>query len=305
MKRVIIAGGAGYLGQVLVRFLADRGIGVAVLSRRAAEAPGAEVIRWDGAELGPWTASLEGADALINLCGRSVNCRYTRSNKESLLRSRTGPTRLLGEALRGLDRPPPVWINASTATIYAASLDEPMTESEGTLDRGFSASVAKAWENAFLEENCPGTRKVALRAGIVLGSGPNSALPALARLARLGFGGRIGSGRQMVSWIHEEDFARAVHFLADHPELDGPFNLTAPASVSNSVFMKALRDAAGRRLGFPTPERALRLGCALIRTEPELLLKSRYAHPERLLESRFLFRFPFIDEALADLLPAP
>ena len=257
----------------------------------------------------PWTSGspekiarhLEGVDAVINLAGRSVDCRYNRKNKAEILNSRLESTRTIEKAIECCQMPPRIWLNASSATIYEEAFENPQTEKSGTLGHGFSVSICRTWENAFFESKLPNTRKVALRTSLVLGHGRNSVYPRLAQLTRMGLGGTIGDGEQMVSWIHELDFARALKFLIEDESLEGVFNLAAPAPLTNRAFMRILREKTGRAIGIPTPRWLLKIGTFLLRTEPELVLKSRFVIPERLLQERFIFRYPFIDEAFDDL----
>lgn len=302
MKKLIIAGGAGFLGQVLARHFIGKNWDVVILARRGdAQNRVGRIATWDGESIGPWAAELDGAHALVNLCGKSVDCRYHARNREAILQSRLGPTRLLGEALKELERPPPVWLNAASATLYRHSLDVPMDEATGQLGEGFSVEVCKAWEAAFFETALPATRRVALRTSMVLGHGENSVYPILARIARCGMGGKISHGQQMTSWIHEIDFARAVEFAIDDEDIRGPINLTAPAPVTNTVFMRALREALNVPFGLPHFKPLLEIAAWLMRTETELTLKSRFVVPAKLLKHRFLFCYPFVDEAFADL----
>ena len=306
MKKIVIAGGAGFLGQTLARHFLERGWDVAILTRQAhSDLPHGRPVHWDAQTPGPWQAELEGAEALVNLCGQSVDCRYHRRNRERILQSRLVPTRLLAQAVAAAARPPKVWLNASSATIYRDSHTEPMTEDAGQIGEGFSVEVCRAWEDAFFSPALPATRRVALRAGMVLGYGRNSVYPVLSRIARLGLGGKIGPGNQLISWIHETDFARAVAFAIGDESIAGPLNVTAPAPVTNDVFMGALRASLGRSFGLAHYRPLLEIAAWLLRTETELTLKSRFAYPARLLEHRFLFTFPFVDEALASLHSSP
>ena len=259
-------------------------------------------VLWDGRERGEWANSLEGADALVNLAGRSVNCRYHRRNRQAILESRTSTTRVLGEAVGACSKPPGVWINSSTATIYRHAEDRPQSESSGELGDGFSAEVARSWEEAFFGTPVPGrVRQVALRTALVFGRERATVLSYLLRLAQFRLGGRMGSGRQRVSWIHEEDFCRAVEWIIDQPEFDGAVNLSSPQSVTNSDLMAAVRRAAGVRLGLPASRLMLEAGTFLLRTESELVLKSRWVIPERLVQGGFAFHWGDLDHALSNL----
>ena len=266
--------------------------------------------RWDGATLGPWVALFEGADVVINLAGRNVNCRYTPENRQEILSSRVGSTRLVGEAIARARRPPSVWLNSSTATIYAHRYDAPNDEASGVLGGGepdapdswrFSVDVARAWEQAVDDADVPETRRVKLRSALILGPDAGGIFDTLLQIVRLGFGGRAGSGRQYVSWIHERDFVAAVSWLLQAEDFDGVVNLAAPNPLPYAEFMAALRDGWGTRLGLPASAWMLEVGAFLLRTETELMLKSRRVVPRRLLESGYSFRYPEWREAARDL----
>lgn len=262
-----------------------------------------EVFQWDARTPGDWTAALEGADALVNLAGRSVDCRYHRRNRELILNSRVDSTRLLAEALKTVRRPPSVWLNAASATIYRHADDGPQDETNGELGHGFSVDVCRAWERTFFDTDIPtGIRRVALRAAIVLGRG-GGVLPVFRKLALAGLAGRIGPGTQMFSWIHRDDFCRAIDWLIEHTDLDGPVNLAAPNPVTMDEFTRRLRQQIGNPVGIPLPRPLLEIGAWLIRAETELLLKSRWVTPGRLLEAGYRFTHPNLEPALHDLIP--
>jgi hypothetical protein len=317
--RIVLPGGSGLLGQVLARYFQEQGHHVTVLTRGPYTAPW-QTVHWDGENTGPWTGYLEGADVCINLAGRSVNCRYTAANRQAIYDSRIGTTRLLGRVIAGLAEPPRVWLNASTATIYRHALDRPgidweMDEATGELGGNeliskrrrapetwnFSVGVARDWEAAFFAAETPRTRKVALRSAIVFSPSADSAFGILSNLVRLGLGGKQGRGRQFVSWIHERDFARAVEFLVAREDLDGPVNVAAPNPLPNRGLMAGLREAWGVPNGFPAPSLAVKIGAFFLRTESELVLKSRRVVPGRLLDGGFEFEFPEWAEAAEDL----
>ncbi|MFZ0743041.1 MAG: TIGR01777 family oxidoreductase [Terracidiphilus sp.] len=312
--RIVLPGGSGQVGQVLSWHFQQRGHHVTVLTRGPYTAPW-QTVHWDGENIGPWTEHLEGADVCINLAGRSVNCRYHQANRQAIYHSRIHTTRLLNRVIAGLADPPKVWLNASTATIYRHSLDRPMDELTGQLGGhemiserrhapntwDFSIRVAKDWERAFFETPTLRTRKVALRSAILFSPLPHSAFAVMSNLVRVGLGGRQGSGRQFVSWIHESDFARAVEFLIDREDLDGPINLAAPNPLPNRAFMAALRDAWGVPNGLPIPSLLVEFGAFFLRTESELVLKSRRVVPTRLLDAGFAFDFPDWPRAAEDL----
>jgi uncharacterized protein (TIGR01777 family) len=312
--RIVLPGGSGQVGQMLARYLQERGHFVTVLTRGPYTAPW-QTVHWDGEEIGPWVETLEGADVCINLAGRSVNCRYHAENRREIYNSRIGTTRLLNRVIAGLDHPPRVWLNASTATIYRHALDRPMDEATGELGGhelisrkrrapdtwNFSVGVAKDWESAFFETPTPRTRKVALRSAIVFSPVPGSTFAIFLNLVRVGLGGAQGNGRQFVSWIHESDFARAIEFLIARDDIGGPVNIAAPNPLPNREFMEALRDAWEMPNGLPAPWPLLEIGMLLLRTESELVLKSRRVIPGRLLEAGFEFDFRNWPEAADDL----
>jgi len=313
-KRIVLPGGSGQVGRMLARFFQERGHHVTVLTRGPYTAPWTTV-HWDGQTLGPWVETLEGADVCIHLSGRSINCRYTARNRRELHDSRVGPTRLLHLAFACLVNPPRLWMNASTATIYRHSLDKAMDEATGEIGGNepiskrrrapkkwnWTVQLVKDWESAFFGTATPRTRKIALRTALVFSPAPGSVFASLSHLVRAGLGGTQGNGRQMVSWMHETDYARALEFLMDHDEIDGPVNLCAPNPLSNREFMAELREAWGMPNGLPAPAALLAIGMFFLRTEPELVLKSRYVVPGRLLDAGFQFEFPTWPEAAADL----
>lgn len=300
---ILIAGGGGFLGQVLDRHFSNQGHSVVILTRgRKAPAVWSPSEHWDGKTLGPWAALLEDTDVLINLSGRSVDCRYTSANRKEIFASRLDSTRVLGDAVAACARPPKLWVNAASATIYRDAEERAMGETTGELGSGFSVEVCRQWENTFFDAPIPeSVRRVALRTSIVLGREGGAMVP-LRNLARLGLGGRQGSGRQYVSWLHEADFAGIVEHVITNEALAGVINVTAPTPVPNRAFMKALREAIGVPLGLPTPGWLLAMGAVLIRTETELVLKSRRVVPDRLLASGYRFQYSEIRDALSDLL---
>lgn len=307
-KRIVLAGGSGFLGRVLANHFAQAQWDVVILSRTPGASTGPiREVAWDAHTLGPWQQELDGAAAVANLTGKTVNCRYHARNREEILESRVESTRVLGEAIRCSAHPPPVWLNASTATIYKHTLGNPWDES-GEIGAtpeakdAFSIEVANAWETAFNGAQAPATRKIAMRSAMVLGLGGNSVFPMLHRLVRLGLGGKMGSGKQYVSWIHETDFSRAVEWLIGKEGLAGPVNIAAPNPLPNNEMMRLLRQLCGMSLGLPATTWMLEVGAFFMRTETELIIKSRRVIPRRLLESGFQFQFPKIQEAFEDLL---
>jgi len=307
--KIILPGGSGQIGTMLTRAFRRDGHEVVVLSRDA-HASMAGCVHWDARTLGPWAAELDGADGIINLTGRSVNCRYSPENRRAIHDSRVESTRVLGEAIALAQRPPRVWLQSSTATIYAHRYDAANDEASGILGGAepdspdtwrFSIDVATAWERAADEAAVAGTRLVKLRSAMVMSPDAGGVFDTLLGLVRAGLGGTSGDGRQFVSWIHEEDFVRALYWLIEHDEIDGAVNLAAPNPLPNAEFMRTLRQAWGIRLGLPATKWMLELGALALRTETELVLKSRRVVPGRLLEHGFSFHYPHWHAAAAEL----
>jgi uncharacterized protein (TIGR01777 family) len=307
--KIVIPGGTGQVGTVLARaFQRDRHQ-VVVLSRALQKAPW-RVVSWDAATLGPWASELDGADVVINLAGRNVNCRYSSENRRAIKESRINSTRVVGEAIARAKRPPPIWLQASTATIYAHRYDAPNDEATGILGGSepgvpdtwrFSIDVATSWERALDEAVVPRTRKVKLRSAMTMSPDKGGIFDVLLGLVRHGLGGRSGNGRQYVSWIHYEDFVRAIYWLIEHENVEGAMNLCSPEPVPNAEFMRTLRAAWGMPFGLPATRWMLELGAIFLRTETELILKSRRVIPGRLLRHSFSFGFPTWREAARDL----
>lgn len=296
--KVVIPGGTGQVGAVLARALVAKGHDVVVLSRGGTS--DARLVTWDGRTVGPWAAELDGADVVVNLAGRSVNCRYTRENLEAMMSSRVDSTRAVGLAIGQAKRPPPLWLQMSTATIYAHRLDAANDEATGIIGGsepdvpaywGYSVEIAKAWERTQEEATTPATRKVALRTAMVMSPDREGIFDVLLKLTRWGLGGSVGGGRQFVSWIHERDFVRAVELLIAREDLSGPVNLAAPGPLPQGEFMAVLRAAWGRKLGLPAMKWMAEIGAFAMRTDTELLLKSRRVVPGRLLEAGFAFDY--------------
>src|SRR6266446_2136272 len=291
--KIVIPGGSGQVGTVLARAFHQRGHEVVVLSRKPANAPW-RMVEWDGETLGDWVSEFEGADAVINLAGQSVNCRYHDHNRRVIKDSRVKSTRIVGDAIAQAWKPPRVWLQASTATIYAHRFDAANDEANGIIDGSepsapdtwrFSIDVATSWERALKESPTPQTRRVAMRSAIVMHPDAGSPFDILLRLVRFGLGGQAGDGKQYMSWIHDQDFVRAVLWLIEHDELEGPINLAAPNPLTNSEFMRALRSAWRMPFGLPAAEWMLELGAFALRSETELILKSRRVVPGKLLQS--------------------
>lgn len=308
-SKVVIPGGTGQVGTILARAFHDRGHEVVILSRRPASAPW-RIVGWDAKQQGPWTSELEGADVVINLAGRSVNCRYTDEHRREIMSSRVDSTRAVGTAIARAARPPRVWLQMSTATIYSHRFDAPNDEATGIIGGSerdapdtwkFSIDVARAWESAANESETPATRKALLRAAMVMSPDRDGIFDTLLRLVRFGLGGTAASGRQYLSWIHDVDLVRAVLWIIEHEGLAGAINVAAPVPLPNADFMRAIRSAWGMPIGLPAARWMLEIGALAMRTETELVLKSRRVVPGRLLESGFRFEFPEWPAAVRDL----
>lgn len=303
--KIVIPGGSGHLGTALTRSLREAGHRVVILSRNV-ESPGR---LWDGRTLGDWVNELDGAGAVINLAGRSVDCRYGARHRDEIRRSRVDSTRVIGEAIASVARPPAVWLQASTATIYSHRYDAPNDEHGGIIggtepdipdEWRFSVDVARAWEKALDDAPTPHTRKIKLRTAMVMSSARGGAFHAFLRHIRLGFG-RFGDGRQFLSWIHERDFVRAIEWLIAHDLVDGAVNIASPEPLPNAEFMRVLAEEWGAARLMPANQWMVEVGAWLARTEPELVLKSRRVVPKRLLEQGFTFEFPGWNDAARDL----
>ncbi len=307
--KIVIPGGSGQVGTILARAFHHGGHDIAVLSRQPQRSPW-RVVTWDGATLGNWQREIDGCDVVINLAGRSVNCRYTEANRDEIMQSRVLSTRVVGQAIAAAACKPRVWLQASTATIYAHRYDHPNDEYSGILGGHepdapdtwrFSIDVARAWERAFEEAVVDGTRKVALRSAMTLSPDAGGVFDTLLGLVRHGLGGSAGDGRQFMSWVHYEDFIAAVRWLIDRDDIEGSLNVAAPNPLPNAEFMQVLREACGTRLGLPAKEWMLEIGAIFMRTETELILKSRRVVPARLLEHGFKFKYPDWRNAALDL----
>lgn len=307
--RIVMPGGNGQVGTLLARYFHARGHDVCVIARHATGAPW-RTTTWNGRDLGPWTNEFDGADVVINLAGRSVNCRYTQANRREIMESRTLTTALVGRAIAQVSQPPKLWLNASTATIYRHALDRPMDELTGEIGGNepgaakkwnFSIDVATSWERVYFAQPAPHTRKVAMRTTLVMNPDRGSIFDTLLSLVRHGLGGTVGDGRQMVSWIYDYDFARAIEFIIQHDELDGVVNIGSPYPIPQREFMRLLRQAWGTRVGLPATRWMLEVATFLMRNESELVLKSRWVLPTRLLQAGFTFGLPHWDDALKEL----
>ena len=307
--KIVIPGGSGQVGSLLARAFGRDGHDVVILSRDPGSVRGSTA-GWDGVNLGPWVDVIDGADVVINMAGHTVNCRYHDANRQRILNSRIDSTRVVGEAIAQSSRPPRTWLQASTATIYAHRYDAANDEQTGIIGGReenapsswrFSIEVATSWERTIDAAEVPRTRKVKLRSAMIMSPDRGGILDVLLGLVRLGLGGRSGDGRQYVSWIHHEDFVRAVYWLIQHDDVDGAVNLASPNPLPNAAFMSALCDAWGTRIGLPATAWMLELGAIVLGTETELVLKSRRVIPGRLLQLGFSFHHPTWPEAARDL----
>jgi uncharacterized protein (TIGR01777 family) len=305
--KIVIPGGTGQVGTILNRALTEAGHDVVVLTRRPVRD---REVRWDGETLGPWAEEIDGSDLVVNLAGRSVDCRYTAANLRAMMDSRVHSARVVGEAIAAAGRPPRVWLQMSTATVYSHRFDAPNDEATGVIGGtepgvpgywAYSVEIAKAWERAQERAETPHTRKVSLRTAMVMSPGRGGVFDTLLRLTRLGLGGPIAGGAQYVSWIHDRDFVRAVEFLAGRDDLAGPVNLAAPAPLPQRTFMRVLRAAWGVPAGLPATRWMAELGAFALRSDTELLLKSRRVVPGRLLDAGFAFDHAQWPEAADDL----
>lgn len=306
--KIVIPGGSGQIGTLLARAFHARGDQVVILSRTPKSMPW-KTVPWDAATLGPWTDEIDGADVVINMAGRSVNCRYNAKNRRDMMNSRVESTRAVGEAIRRSMNPPRVWLQASTATIYSHRYDAPNDELTGIVGGAepnapetwrFSIDVATAWERAALEAPTLHTRLVLLRSAMTMSPDRGGVFDVLMTLVRRGLGGRNGDGTQFVSWIHDADFVRAIDWLIEH-DLSGPVNVCSPTPIPNADFLRILRQAAGVRVGLPATRWMLEIGAFFLRTETELILKSRRVVPRRLLDAGFAFQFADWQSAATDL----
>lgn len=306
--KLVLTGGTGQLGRILVRSLRQQGHEVVVVTRGPGN--GRDVLQWDGRTLGPWAQSVDGADAVVNLAGRSVNCRYDEANLRQMMDSRVDSTWVVGQAIERATNPPRVWLQMSTATIYAHRFDAANDEATGRIGGDepdapshwkASVEIAEAWERTLCAAKTPATRKVALRSAIVMSPERGGVFDILMNLTRSGLGGTIAGGRQFVSWIHDRDFVRAIELLLVSEEISGPVNLAAPRPLPQRAFMAALRGAVGMPIGVPATAWMFEIAAFVHRTETELLLKSRRVVPGRLLEAGFTFEQPEWSGAATDL----
>ncbi len=307
--KIVIPGGLGQVGVVLARAFQTDGHDVVVLSRRPATAPW-RTVEWDGKTLGDWASEIDGADVIVNLAGRSVNCRYNTENRRQIMDSRIDSTNVIGEAIAAASTPPRVWLQASTATIYAHSFDRSNDDVTGIIGGheadapdtwNFSIDVATAWEKAANDAVTPKTRKVLMRSAMTMSPDRGGIFDTMLGIVRAGLGGTAGSGKQYISWVHEQDFIRSVYWLIEHDDLEGPINIASPNPLPNRQFMRIFREAWGTRLGLPAMEWQLAIGAFFMRTETELILKSRRVVPKLLTDSGFEFGFQHWEDAVREL----
>ncbi len=318
-KKIVIAGGTGFIGQEMIKYFGKNNT-VIVLTRQVENARNnrnryhslrkedllnTRYVKWDGKNVGDpiatgWSSELNEADLVINLAGKTVNCRYTAKNKKEILDSRTDAVKAIGAAIQQCAVPPKLWINASSATIYRHATDRPQDEYTGEFHTDFSVQVCQQWEKTFYEQSTPSTRKTALRMAITLG--PGGVLIPYFNLLKFGLGGKQGSGLQMYSWVHIEDTCRMIEWIEAHDTIDGTYNCSSPNPVTNASFMQTLRKVTGHHFGLPAYEWMLKPGAALIGTETELILKSRWVIPARILETGFQFKYPLLKEAFEDII---
>jgi len=305
---IVLAGGSGFIGRLLTNNLVSGNNDIVVLTRSPGP-PGQSIrqVRWDGRTLGEWARELDGARALVNLAGRSVDCRYNARNRREILESRVDSTRVLGEAIARCNKPPPIWLNANTATIYKHTFDQPMDEATGVIGATpeakdeFSIQVARAWEETLFEAATPATRKVALRTGMVFAASKGGVYRVLRGLTQWGLGGRIASGRQFISWVHEIDLCQSVEWLIDRDDFTGPVNVASPNPIPQREMMRIIRRECGVPFGLPATRRMLEVAAYVHRTEAELIIKSRRVVPGRLLAAGFQFRFPRMENAVREI----
>lgn len=304
MKKIVLFAANGFIGESIIDYVNkyQKEYEVIAISRKPIPRlpPRTKQAIWDGKSLGAWAIHLEGADLVINLAGKSVNCRYTKKNKAEIFASRLDSTNIIGEAIQDCVRKPTCWINIASATIYEHSLEDYNTEETGIIGKGFSVNVCRAWEKAFFAFKDLPTRQILLRSTIVLGK-RGGVYPVLKKLARFGLGGKMGPGNQFISWIHITDFCRAIFFLFEKEQSSGIYNLGAPSPIRNELFQRELRKSLHIPYFINQTHWMLKTGALLIGTETELILKSRYVFPKNLIDQGFQFEFPTIQSCLDDL----
>ena len=302
INKLILAGGTGFLGQAIVNRFSKKGTAIIVFSRGENRIENnVKYVHWDGKTPGEWTKELEGADVLINLTGKSVDCRYNEKNKAEIISSRVDATKILGEVINKTNNPPKVWLNSASATIYRNAEDRAMDEFDGEIGKGFSVEVCQIWEKTFNEISNPKTRKIAMRISMVMGKG-GGVLPVMSKLVKAGLGGKMGNGKQFISWIHEEDFLNAMEHLINNEQASGAYNFAAPQPITNKEFMSLMRKQLNVKIGLPASKWMLEIGAFFIKTETELILKSRRVVSKRLANEGFVFKYPSVEAAFKNLI---
>jgi uncharacterized protein (TIGR01777 family) len=302
-KKIVLAGGTGQIGKALCKYYTNNTEELIILSRTTEQKQGnITCIKWDGKTLGAWAKAIDGADMLINLAGKNVNCRYTEKNKKEIFDSRTNSIEVLAQAVALCKEAPKLWIQSASATIYRHAEDRPMSEEDGETGNGFSVEVCKKWEKSFSEQTAQfkNMRKAILRTSLVLGK-EDGVFPRLKNLTKFGLGGKQGNGQQWISWIHEEDVVGIIEWIATHPEIEGIINCTSPYPIKNKELMDVIRKSYGIKIGLPSPKWLLEFGAVIIGTETELILKSRWVLPEKISRSGFQFQYPKINSAIDQL----
>ncbi|EAY28240.1 TIGR01777 family oxidoreductase [Microscilla marina] len=301
-RKIVIPGGTGFIGQVMARHFVAQGDEVIILTRKkSTQKDGVQYVQWDGKNLDSWATTFEGADAVINMAGRTVNCRYNKKNKQQIYDSRLFSTEVIGVAIAQCEHPPALWINAGSATIYRHALDRPMDEATGEFGSGFSVDVCQKWEATFDKMKTPHTRKLMLRIAMVLGR-EGGVIPPFMNLVKRGLGGTQGKGNQFISWIHEYDFVRIIEWLMAHKEVTGVLNVSSPHPEPNQKFMKTLRQVMNVSFGLPATQWMLEIGAWFIGTETELIVKSRQVVPGRLQALGFTLKYPYLKEAFEEII---
>ncbi|HET6991213.1 MAG TPA: TIGR01777 family oxidoreductase [Bacteroidia bacterium] len=315
LNKIILAGGSGYMGTVIAEYFREKANDIVILSRQVLPSHhNVRYVQWDArsrngnlsaetiasGSKADWTKEIDGADLLVNLTGKSVNCRYTEANRKEIFRSRLESTEILGKVIGESPHPPELWINMASATIYRHAEDRAMDETTGEIGEGFSIEVCKAWEKTFFDCRTPSTRKVCLRVGIVMGRN-DGAYPLMRNMAKVGLGGKQGNGKQQFTWVHELDMARIVEWIAENKKANGVYNCTSPGPIPNKEVMRLIRKTLRVPIGLPSPAWLLKMGAVVIGTETELILKSRWVIPKRLTDEGFKFQFPEMENALRQI----
>ena len=313
-KKIVIAGGTGFIGNAITNYF-GRENEIVILTRNVNDQnnnahgkfviekelrENVRLVQWNAKDAGAWCKEIDGCDIVINLAGKSVNCRYNEKNKQEIFDSRTNSTKAIGEAVRNAVVPPKLWINAASATIYPHATERPNDEYTTDFHNDFSVQVCKLWEKTFLEQRTAFTRKIVLRMAVTLGN--DSVMIPYLNLCKFGLGGKQGSGKQMYSWVHVEDICRAIEFIWDHKEMEGVFNVSSPNPVTNETFMRTLRKVTGQKFALPAYTWMLKIGAGLIGTETELLLKSRWVLPTKLLANGFTFKYAQLQTAFEEII---